>query len=206
MRIAIFGTTGATGRHLVEQALQTGHEVTALIRTEGSLPGHAAGLTTVIGSLQQPAAVRSVVQGADVVISVLGMRDKDTTPVCTDGARSIVQAMKATGARRLIALSAYGAAETSGASFFIRFVRQIIAGKMRDKDGMEALIRGSGLDWTLVRPPRLTGGALTDSYRAGTDLRPGLTSSLSRADLASFILQEAARNQYIGKAPVVMQD
>jgi putative NADH-flavin reductase len=202
MKLAIFGASGVTGRHLLEQALQAGHQVTALKRTPGSLQLQT-GLTTVIGSLDQQAAVQSVIQGADAVISVLGMRDKDATPVCTDGARSILEAMASTGVRRLIALSAYGAAETSNASWFIRFVRTVIASKMHDKDNMEALVRSSDSDWTLVRPPMLTNGSRTDHYRASTDLRPGLTGRLSRADLAAFILQEAAAAGYIGQAPVV---
>lgn len=199
MKLAIFGATGATGRHLVEQALQAGHEVTALARNASSLPG----VHIVTGNLSQPEAMQSVVQGADVVISVLGMRSGDPTPVCSNGMQSILQAMNAAGTQRLIALSAYGALESAQDSVFIRLIRKIIASKMRDKDAMEVLVRHSGMRWTLVRPPMLSNGAQTGRYRVGTDLQPGLTSKLSRADLAAFILQEAVSGQFTGQAPVV---
>ncbi len=205
MKLTIFGATGSTGRHLVQQALRAGHEVTAFTRTPGGLPIQHPGLRIAVGTLDQDAAMRDAVRGADAVISVLGLRNNEAGAVCTDGARGILKAMGATGARRLIALSAYGASETRRDSLFIRFVRKVIAQKMRDKDNMEELVRGSGTDWTLVRPPALTDGKATNSYRAGTGLKPGMTGRLSRADLAAFILQEAAEGAYIRKAPLVMQ-
>ncbi len=204
MKLAVFGGTGATGRHLVDQALQAGHEVTALVRRAGALPIEDPRLRIVTGDVEQAAAVQSVVEGQDAVISVLGARKHGSSTICTDGVRSILQAMKATGVRRLIALSAYGAAETRNASLFIQFVRSLIADKMRDKDRMEALVRSSGVDWTLPRPPALTNGKHTGRYRTGIDLKVGMTGHISRADLADFILQEVTRNAFVGRAPIVL--
>ncbi|ATQ77305.1 nucleoside-diphosphate sugar epimerase [Massilia violaceinigra] len=203
MNLAIFGATGATGRHLVEQALEAGHQVRALVRNADGLPIAHPRLRIVVGMLAQPAIVSGVAQGADAVICVLGARKGEASAICTEGARSILQAMNTAGARRLVALSAYGASETRNASLFIRFIRKVIAAKMRDKDGMEALVRDSELDWTLVRPPVLTNGERSGRYRAGTALKPGVTGRLSRADLAAFMLREAAEGTYIGQAVVV---
>jgi putative NADH-flavin reductase len=203
MKLALFGASGATGRHLVEQALQAGHEVVALVRGRDAFPEPRQRLRLVVGSLADPALVRSVVQGADAVISVLGARKGEASTICADGAHGIVQAMQAAGTRRLLALSAYGASETGTASLFIRLVRKLIAAKMRDKDRMEALVRASALDWTLVRPPVLTNGARSAAYRSGTALKPGVAGRLSRADLAAFMLHEAQQGQYIGAAVVV---
>ncbi|NHZ61575.1 NAD(P)-dependent oxidoreductase [Massilia genomosp. 1] len=205
MKLAIFGASGGVGRHLVEQALQAGHEIKALLRSASALSIAHPRLHIVVGSFAQPDGVTEVVQGADAVISVLGVRKGDTSPVCTDGMRGIVQAMNAAGARRLIALSAYGASETRNASLFIRFVRRIIAAKMRDKDSMEALIRASALDWTLVRPAVLSNGEQHGHCRAGTSLRPGLAGRLARADLAAFLLREAVEGSFMGEAVVVAQ-
>lgn len=205
MKLALFGASGATGRHLLGQALAAGHEVRALVRNAGAMSVTHPRLQLVAGTLAQPDAVQAVVQGTDAVISVLGARKGDASPVCTDGMHSILQAMNATGARRLLALSAYGASETRHASLFIRLVRKIIAAKMRDKDSMEALVRDSSLDWTLVRPPVLTNSAPAGGYRAGAKLEPGLAGRLSRADLAAFMLREALEGHYIGQAVVVSQ-
>jgi uncharacterized protein YbjT (DUF2867 family) len=202
MRLAIFGATGATGRHLVGQALQAGHHVTALARTAGAITEHAH-LDIVIGSLDQPQALQHVLRDADVVISVLGVRKGSAPTVCTDGMRAILSAMPATGGPHLVALSAYGASETGRDSWFVRFVRKVIAGKMQDKDTMEALVRASGVPYTLVRPPVLTNGAATGNYRSGPALKPGWLGHLSRDDLAAFILGEAETGAHTGKAVVV---
>ncbi|HEX8612406.1 MAG TPA: NAD(P)H-binding protein [Telluria sp.] len=204
MKLAIFGATGSTGRHLVEQALQAGHQVRALVRTSGILAAHPA-LETITGTLAQADLVGATVLGADAVISVIGARKGEATPICTDAMRAIVPAMGTARTRRLVALSAYGASETRHASWFIRFVRMVIAAKMRDKDGMEAVVRASALDWTLVRPPMLTDGPRSGAWRAGTALVPGMGARLSRADLAAFLLQEALAGEYMGQAVVVSQ-
>jgi putative NADH-flavin reductase len=203
MKLTIFGASGATGRHLVEQALQAGHEVTAFIRASGGLEIQHRRLRTVAGDFDQPSAVLAAIEGAHAVVSVLGARKNDASGVCARGIACILRAMDGAGARRLIALSSYGASETSRASLFIRFVRKVIPDKMRDKDEMEALVRGSAIDWTLIRPPLLTNGQRTGRYRAGTALAPGLAARLSRADLAAFILRVAEGGRYIGEAPVV---
>ncbi|MES2739342.1 MAG: NAD(P)H-binding protein [Pseudomonadota bacterium] len=200
MKLAIFGASGATGRHLVAQALARGHRVTALARHLDSLPIVHARLQVVLGHMGQPDTVQQLVAGQDAVFSVLGVRGTGPVTVCSDGARAIVAAMRAAGTRRLIALSAYGASETGQASLMIRLVRAVLADKMRDKDAMEALVRASGLDWTLVRPPLLTNGKPSARYRAASDWQPGPFASIARADLAHFMLNGALGTDRIGAA------
>ena len=199
MKLAIFGASGATGRQLVEQALAMGHEVTAVVRSAANLPLSHPGLLVLEAALQDAAAMRRAVENQDVVISVLGTRRGGPSTICADGAKSILAAMQAAGTRRLVALSAYGASETRRASLFIRFVRSVIADKMRDKDQMERLVRHSGIDWTLVRPPALTRGKRTGVYRFGPDLRIGALSRISRSDVADFILRHAISDEQAGK-------
>lgn len=203
MKLAMFGASGATGRHLVTQALAAGHNVVVLLRSANSLPIEHARLSRVIGTLDQAEHVGAVVRGADAVISVLGARKGGSVTICADGVERILPAMERAGVRRLIALSAYGAAETRRASWFIRLVRALIADKMRDKDRMESLVRASATDWTLVRPSALTNGQATARFRSGTALRPALTGHLARADLAAFLLDAAERGAYLRQAPVV---
>jgi putative NADH-flavin reductase len=74
---------------------------------------------------------------------------------------------------------------------------------MADKDRMEQLIKRSDLEWTLVRPPRLTDGPRTQRYRSGLDLRMTLNSRISRADTAAFMLRQLVDPNYLGKAPAI---
>jgi uncharacterized protein YbjT (DUF2867 family) len=206
MKISIFGASGATGQHLVKQALAANHQVTALVRSASSLSLDHASLNTIVGDFEQPEAVQRAVQSADVVISVLGIRKKGAVDICTNGVRAILAAMAAMAAqhkRRLIVLSAYGAGETQGASLSAWMIRRILAAKMRDKDNMEALVRAANIDWTIVRPPALTNGPLSDAVKAGAGLKIGFFAKISRADLAQFILSEAMGDHYVKQAPTV---
>jgi len=201
VRIAIFGATGRTGRHVVEQALAAGHDVSALVRRPDGLTLDDDRLRLVVGSFDQQDAVERVVDGQDVVISALGTDQKGFVTVCTDGVRSILAAMDRSSVRRLVVVSAHGAAESRDRSLYSLAVWAFLANKMRDKEHMEELIRASDVDSTIVRPPALSDGPRTGTYRTDPDLRIRLTSKISRADLADFLLREATAPAFVGRTP-----
>lgn len=200
VRIAVFGGTGGTGRRVIDQALTAGHEVSALVRRPGSVTVHER-LRLVVGTVQQQLAVDAVVHGQDVVISALGPAQKGPVTVCTDGVRAILAAMHTGQVRRLVVVSAHGAAETHDRSLYSLALWMSVAGKMRDKEHMEELVRASPVQWTIIRPPALSNRGGTGTYRTGTDLKIGLTSKISRVDLADFLLREATTPTFAGQAP-----
>ena len=202
MKIAVFGATGGTGVQVVEQALDAGHQVTAVARRPGGLEAHDR-LRVIVGSLNEVAVVDDAVQGQDAVISALGSDRRGVTTVCTDATRSVVQAMRERAVSRLVVVSAYGAAETHDRSLYSTLLWAMKAGSMRDKETMEAVVRGSWLYWTIVRPTALTNGSRTNSYRAGTDLPVGLRSRIARADVAAFLLRETVAPAFTGLAPTI---
>ncbi len=202
MKIAVFGATGGTGERVVEQALDAGHQVTAVTRRPGGLAAHDR-LRVIVGSLDELAVVQNAVQGQDGVISALGSDRRGVTTVCTDAVRLVLQPMRDHGVHRLAVVSAYGAAETHDRSRYSTLLWAMKAGSMRDKETMEALVRGSGLSWTIVRPTALTNGPRTGSYRTGTDLSIGLRSRIARADVADFLLRETASPAFTGLAPTI---
>jgi putative NADH-flavin reductase len=144
VRIAVFGATGGTGRHVVDQAVAAGHDVAVLVRDPARLTTDDARLHVVVGSVEEQDAVDRVVRGRDAVISALGTARRGPTTVCTDGVRAILGAMDREGVRRLVAVSAHGAAESRDRSLYSRVVWASQAHKMRDKESMERLIRASG--------------------------------------------------------------
>jgi len=200
MRIVVFGATGGTGSQVVRQALAAGHEVTAVIRRSGALAAQQR-LQVVVGALDEMDVVENAVRGQDVVISALGTDRKGPTTVCTDAIGVILKAMRTQHVGRLLVVSAYGAAETHDRSLYSKLLWAMKGDSMRDKETMEALVRGSEVDWTIVRPPALTNGPPTGAYRTGTDLRIGLRSRISRADLATFLLRETAAPAFTKLAP-----
>jgi putative NADH-flavin reductase len=200
MRIVVFGASGGTGSQVARQALAAGHEVTAVIRRSGALAAQGR-LRVAVGALDDMDVVENAVQGQDVVISALGADRKGPTTVCTDAIGVIIKGMRTQHVGRLLVVSAYGAAETRNRSMYSWILWALKGDSMRDKESMEALVRGSEVDWTIVRPPALTNGPPTETYRTGTDLRIGLRSRISRADVADFLLRETASPAFTGLAP-----
>lgn len=191
MRFAVLGATGGTGRHVVATALERGHDVIALARRAEAFDP-APGLRQVVwADLNDPAVLLDAFQGVDAVISALGGALRGPTTVCTDGIRSAITAMTQVGVARLIAVSAYGVADTHDRSLYSLAVWAGVGDRMRDKETMEPLIVDSGLDWTIVRPPKLTDSVEIEHYVTGVDLPIRLWSSIGRADLAGFLVREA---------------
>jgi putative NADH-flavin reductase len=161
----------------------------------------------VVGDVRRAGRVDDVVRGQDAVISALGTnRRRGPVSVTSDGARVILKAMEKHGVRRLVVMSAHGAAESRDRSLYVLAVWATQGHKMRDKERMEELIRASSVDWTIVRPPALTKGPRTGAYRTGTDLPVRITSNISRADMAEFMLGEAAEGAYIREAPIIVSE
>lgn len=201
MKIAIFGATGGTGRCLLEQALVQGYEVTAFTRKPRGPAVHRSGVTVVQGDVLDPQRVLAAVAGQQAVLSALGTSRGSPRDVCSRGTKNIIDAMKQQNVRRLIVETAYGAGETREAGFYSKMLRIVLRGLMIDKDVQEQYIRDSGLEWVIVRPPRLTHGPKRGVYQAGVDMRMSPFATISRADVADFMLKQLKDDTYLGKAP-----
>jgi putative NADH-flavin reductase len=204
MKLTVFAATGGIGREILEQAVAAGHEVTAVVRNPKLSRG--VRIVTVDLAAADSAALESAVRGADAVLSGLGPRSASDVGVAWQGTRAIVQAMKATNVRRVVVVSAapIGTVPSPGRpkppkhdpgdGFFMRnlfnpLIKAALRKHYADLALMEDILRNSGLDWTIVRPPRLTDKPLTGTYRTayGQNLRRGLF--ISRADVAHLMLR-----------------
>jgi putative NADH-flavin reductase len=202
MRITVFGATGGTGRHLVRQALDAGHTVTAVVRDPARLPIQAAGLAVRTADVFDPVALEATVAGADRVVSALGAKPTAKTPVRARGAEAIVAAMRATGTRRLLVVTSAGHIPDAADSFVTRavvkpLIRTLMSGQLDDYARTDAAVAGSGLDGTIVRPGWLTNGTHR-AYRTSLDHGTPGANSISRHDLANFLL--TADDSTIGHA------
>jgi putative NADH-flavin reductase len=205
MKLTIFAATGGIGRQALEQALAAGHDVTAVVRNPKKLSGEVRIVTADLAA-PDPAALESAVAGADAVLSALGPRSRSEAGIVSRGTRAIVQAMQATDVRRIVVVSAapIGTVPSPGRpkppkhdpgdGFFMRnllspLVKAALRKPYADLALMEDILQDSGLDWTVVRPPRLTNGPLTGTYRTayGRNVRGGIR--VSRADVAHLMLR-----------------
>ena len=202
MKLTVFGATGGTGSQVVSQALDAGHEVTAVVRDPARLAISHRSLMVVTADVLQPADIAEAVAGRDAVISALGhsRRPQDrkaaaNSTLCADSARSITETMRQVGSRRLVIVSASGP-YTDGDGPVLRYVLKPILGRVlkdewTDLVAMEQVVRASGLDWTVLRPPRLTDKLLTGRYRIRRDADPPRCMHVSRANLAHLALAVA---------------
>lgn len=202
MKITIFGATGSIGEHLVDQALSSGENVTAVARDPSRLKRQEDGLTTLAADvLVKDQRLRNAVADADAVMVALGdgMRGR----VRAEGTRNIISAMKEAGVNRLICQSTLGAGESfENLNWFWRLIFRVPLRKaMADHQRQEQLVRESGLDWTIVRPAAFTDGVRTGRYQHGFDsLAKNLTLKISRADVADFMLRQLGETRYLHQA------
>jgi putative NADH-flavin reductase len=215
MKLTVFAATGGIGRQLLDQALAAGHDVTAVVRNPATLPAEVRAVTADL-TTAGPAALEPAVAGADAVLSGLGPRSRADAGVASHGTLAIVEAMRATGVRRVVVVSAAPVATVASPGrpdpprhdpgdglvtrrvlmpLLLATLREVY----RDLALMEDALRDSTLDWTVVRPPRLTDGPLTGTYRTalGRNLRGGLL--VSRADVAHLMLATLDRPEMIGQ-------
>ncbi|MEX1140665.1 MAG: SDR family oxidoreductase [Bacteroidota bacterium] len=205
MRLLIIGATGGTGRELVMQALERGHAVTAFARNPADMTIQHERLTVAQGDVLDPAAVENAVRNQDAVLSALGhKRWIIPSSILSQGTGIVVDAMKRHGVKRFVCETSLGVGNSRGrlGLYYTLFVIPVIVFfYFRDKKRQEEIIRGSGLDWVVVRPGRLTNGRKRGEYRHGLKIGNYIwTVSISRADTADFMLNQLENDGYLRQA------
>ena len=199
MKLSVLGAAGATGIPLVEQALSAGHSVTALVRSGPKLTITNPNLRVVEGDATDRAAVSEAMNGGDAVISVLGARG----PVMTEATRAIVDAAEQKGPERVVMLSTF-AVPRDRLTPVTKVVTGIAMGsQIKDKTAGEEVLRASSLDWTIVYPTKLTNGPKTEARVVPENEKVGASQKISRAGVASFLLQAATEDLYSRRGVVI---
>ena len=204
MKILVFGATGKTGIAIVKQALEKDHEVTAFVRDPGRLPIKHEHLNIIAGNVLDPDTVTQVVQGQDAIVCALGSRDLKKTSIRTDSTENIINAMKANAVQRFVVVSAMGIGESWGTLSLVNklFFAVFLKSAREDHESQEALVKKSGLDWTIIRPSGRTDTPRTGLYDVGEQIS-AKTSRISSADVADSILKELEEDNWIRKAVTV---
>jgi putative NADH-flavin reductase len=194
MKILVFGASGRTGKELVEQGLERGHTITAFVRTPSKLRIADTALAVIAGDIVDRGAVEAAVLGHDAVVCALGAPSLLTRdPAVVVGMHNILLSMELEGVRRLSYLSADTVHEARHQLSLVRklFVPLLFRSSSADHELIEAMIKSSRLDWTIVRPPMLTNGALSGVYQRGERIEARwMIPRVSRADVAAFMLRE----------------
>ncbi|MGD0463394.1 MAG: SDR family oxidoreductase [Tepidisphaeraceae bacterium] len=204
MNLVVFGATGPSGRELLKQALDQGHRVTASARNPEKLTFQHDRLNIIKGDILDPASVEAAIAGADVVLSVLGVRKLGKNTILSDGTGNIIAAMQRRGVRRFICESSLGVGDSRGQMSWL-FEKIILPSLLRnafaDKEIQERTIMQSEVDWTIVRPAMLTNGPRTGVYRAWVGKpKEAIRGKISRADVADFMLKQLNSPEFVKRA------
>ncbi|TWB74965.1 putative NADH-flavin reductase [Nitrospirillum amazonense] len=206
-KILVLGATGPTGRLIVRQAIAQGYDVTVLARSAEKARG-LDGATPVLGDARNETVLRQALKGRDAVISALGTPAspfREVTSLST-ATRALVDAMKAEGVNRLVCITGIGAGDSAGHGGFLfdRLIFPLLLRKVyADKNRQEAIVRDSGLDWVLVRPTILNNKPSRGGVRALTDLTGVHGGTISRADVAGFVLKQVRDDTWRRRAPLI---
>lgn len=196
MHIAILGATGGIGRILVHSALEQGHDVTAYVRSPEKITRRDPRLRVVGGDLFNAAEMAAAIRGADAILSAFGPVVLRPTHQRRDFGRTLVEALHAASVDRFIHVSSAFLFRDGGPLIKV-MANTLFYNVTADGRDSEKEMSQPDLRWTIVRPPRLTDGPLSGRARivAGHLPRGGFT--VSRADVAAFMLQEAVAPQFI---------
>jgi putative NADH-flavin reductase len=195
MRLTVFGGTGGTGAQVISAALDAGHTVIAPARDPARIRASHERLRAVRADVLAPPSLVGTVDGADAVVSALGLANgRRPTTVYSTGVGNILDAMRVAGVRRFVGVSALPVTPRAEVSVLERRVLYPILYRFfgagyADMERMEQLLRRSAVDWTVVRPPRLTNGPATGRYRRAVNHHLPHGRTISRADLAAEMLR-----------------
>ncbi|HEY5719186.1 MAG TPA: SDR family oxidoreductase [Gammaproteobacteria bacterium] len=208
MRVLIIGATGGTGMQLVRQAVARGHEVTAFVRKPSRFRLTDARLKVVQGDVMDAASVRQAMSGQEAVLCALGhKRWLYPTRILSQGTANILSSMRDSGVRRLVCETSLSVGDSRGRMglYYTLFVIPfILPFYFWDKGRQEKIIRGSDVDWVIVRPGALNNGRARGRYRHGAGLGSFLwTVRISRADTAAFMLDQLTSGRYLRATPGV---
>ena len=201
MKVLVVGAAGKTGRAVVQRALEAGHEVTALVRSDGA--SFPSGVTVQVGDARDPRTAEAAVTGQDAVIDTVGGRTPyKRTTLEANVAETVVAAMQRLGVRRLIVTSSVGVGDsTANISLPVRIiVKTFLRASTPDKAAMESVVRGSGLDWVITRPAVLSNKSATGDVRVLSASTRDRASSLTRDDLAAFLVAQLTSDEHLRTA------
>jgi len=196
--LTVFGISGRTGRALVKAAARK-WQIRGYVREGSEVPG----VELIRGSLDDSERVRDAVAGAAAVCCVFGQRQPYRDVFCEAATRTIIEAMRAVGCNRLVCQTGamIGSGQGLRRSWPFAWMARAFARRYpaiaQDRAGQERVVMESELRWTVVKPPRLTDGPARKRVRAGPDIKVGLLSRVSRAELAAFLLREAESGWFV---------
>ncbi|XP_072520830.1 flavin reductase (NADPH)-like [Salminus brasiliensis] len=217
MKIAVLGATGQTGQQLVSQALQQGHIVTAIVRNPEKLTTAHDNLKVVEGNIFSEDSLKPHFKDQDAVMSCLGFPPSVLGGVTgyTESMTATLGAMREARVNRIITMTSWYTEPNSGskASFFVRnmllpMIRSVLSNMYEMEQHLQ---KTEDINWTVIRPPGLKNIPVTENkflthegcYVPDEKGYP-IGQTISRADVARFMLSQLTNSSWIKKAVAII--
>jgi putative NADH-flavin reductase len=204
----IIGANGPLGRELVKITLARGHKVTAFLRTPFDI--EHANLTVAIGDVMDSDTLNAPMAGIEAVIVSLGTKPtRKAVELFSEGTRDIIRCMTRHNARRLICITGIGAgvSEGHGGWKYNKLIQPLLLKQIyQDKTRQEEVIRYCSREWVVVRPAVLTNGPARGQYVVLKDIRGVQTTTISRADVAKFCVEQLVSNKLLYQFPILTDE
>jgi putative NADH-flavin reductase len=202
-KIAVIGGSGKAGQYLINELVNRGFEIRALVRNPGKLAVKNPLLTKVQGDVRNYEDVVNLIAGCDAVLSTLGQPKKET-PVFSNAIQNIIKAMNGAGLKRYIAITGLtidvpGDRKSGRTKMLSWFMRTSFPAIIRDKQLEYSLLDQSDLNWTLFRLPMIELSCPAGDVKVNLYDCPG--KMISASDLARFIVDQLTGDNYINQAP-----
>ena len=206
MKVLVLGATGKTGKLVVDRALALGHIVTVLVRDAGKVENKKVRVVT--GDATKAEDVANAVEGQEAVIeSIGGTTPYKATDLETKSIKNVVDAMKSRKIKRLVVVSMMGLGQSRAqAPWWYKYLLMttFLNGSTKDKRNKEAVVKASGLDYIIARPPILKDGPATGKVIVLGSGKIG--HAITRADLANFLVDQLKSDDHIRTAVTVVND
>jgi putative NADH-flavin reductase len=206
--VSVFGASGRVGKEVVKLALLHGYKVKAHCRPGAKCSLKHDNLSVFKGDIFNYELIKDVVEGSECVIITLGHRKPYKDIFCEDSTGLIIKAMEETGASRLVCLTGAMIGDVEdNLTFPFKLLKKVMVKRLTpifsDRAGQENAVRRSGLQWTLVKPPRLIENGERKIFIYSETLKMGISSSIGFDDLAEFLVEQIASKDYLHKAVYV---
>lgn len=207
MKIAVFGANGAIGSHFIKLARKQGHELNLYSRNKIEMAD--TGVKSFVGELSDFNVIKETISATDAVVSFLGPPLKYSYPgtAIADGHDNIITAMKQLKVSRFITIATPSVKFEKDQFSIVTVLPKIMAKLLFPKAYKEILevgelTRSSGLDWTIIRFLAPVDGEPSGNIKITFgDKKIGF--KITRADIATFALQELTQRDYVKSMPII---
>ena len=206
MNLTIIGASKGTGKEVLHRALSSGIHVTALVRDSKNIELKNNNLTVVEGDFKDYDSVYNSIKEADTIVLTVGtFPTRKPVDLFSEGTKNVIKAITELKTNPLIiAITGFGAGDSKGQIDFDDINVSLFKTIYEDKDRQESFLKTNYENWIIVRPGVLTNDPKTGEIRAYTDLKGIKAGKISRADVASFILEQAKSPTFLKQTPMVM--